>query len=80
MFYGHSVPDMYPCRVYTFVTTPLLAETAKWKYHHTEQKMPYDWRDLCFDDSKWKSDVFSFNVDPGDSLYLRYTVYVSKLK
>ena len=78
VFYGHSVPDMYPCRTYTFATTHLLAETTQWKYQHTLQKMPYDWRDLCFDDSGWKSDVFSFKIDPKESLYLRHTVYVGK--
>ena len=76
VFYGRSVPDIYPCRVYTFSTTHLLTEALEWKYYPTDAKMPYNWRDLCYDDSAWRTDRLVYSINQGEILYLRQHVNV----
>lgn len=63
--------DLYPCKEYDVSYVSMINEYTPWKYKTSSSGIPYNWREVDFDDSLWPSSVYSFPASPSDTLYIR---------
>ena len=75
-FYNQSTSGIYLCETYSLYYKEYLTDNDEWKYYLSNNEYFYDWKQIDYDDSNWKTTNYYYPFNKDSVLYLRKIITV----